>query len=70
MQRIATLGLILDLASDLAAFMSDASGTVFTASLALGAAPALAAMCQYIRHAITDGTDAEIAAFRVETIRR
>ena len=70
MQRIAMLGLILDLASDLAAFMSDASGATVTASLALGAVPALATMCQHMRHAITDGPDVEMAAFRVETIRR
>lgn len=70
MQRIATLGLFLDLASDIAVFMSDASGAAFTASLALGFVPALAALCGHLRHAIIDGPEAAMAAYRVEIIRR
>ncbi|HVA45130.1 MAG TPA: hypothetical protein VNH11_01980 [Pirellulales bacterium] len=70
MQRIATFGLILDMAGDVAAFVSDPSGTAFTASLAARVVPVLAAIFHHFRHAITDAADEEMAAFRVETIRR
>jgi hypothetical protein len=70
MQRIAVIGLMLNLASDIAVLVSNTSGIVFAVCVAAGAVPAWAGICRAYSRTMTDGTEAEMAAFRVSTIRR
>lgn len=68
MQRMMALGFILDLAADLAAFCTDASGTSLVTTLALGIVPAAFGLCQLVNRAT--GDEDNRTEFRVEPIRR
>ena len=68
MQKLITLGCMVDVAVDVAAVVTDSSGSALTTHLALGLVPAALGLMQLCRRAMADSDD--IAEFRVETIRR
>jgi cell shape-determining protein MreD len=65
MQRLITLGFMVDMLADVAAILSNSTAAL-TASLVLGALPAAAALCKFV----LGTTGNEIAQFRAEPIRR
>jgi hypothetical protein len=68
MQKLITLGCLLDVVVDVAAVMSDSSGAALPTHIAIGLVPAALGFAQLCRRAVAESDD--IAEFRAETIRR
>lgn len=68
MEKLITLGCMVDVAVDVAAVVMDSSGAALTTHVAIGLVPAALGLMQICRRAMAVSDD--IAEFRVETIRR
>lgn len=68
MQKLITLGCMLDVAVDVAAVVTDSSGAALTTHVVIGLVPAALGLMQLCRRAMP-GCD-DIAEYRAETIRR